>query len=102
MLDRQEMLLECAVSGNPLPTVKWIFNGSKEITEDDERVSLSRGNKRLRIEGVKRYQDCGMYTCEAYSKDYGTTFGEKFVTVGGKNNVFRTDAHWLCIGFHFI
>jgi len=82
VLDRQEMLLECAVSGNPLPTVKWIFNGSKEITEDDERVSLSRGNKRLRIEGVKRYQDCGMYTCEAYSKDYGTTFGEKFVTVG--------------------
>ena len=58
------------MSGNPLPTLKWYFNGAM-IEEDDQRV-IDMDGQRLIISSPVR-KDSGMYQCFAENES-GTVF----------------------------
>ena len=60
----------CSVSGNPMPTLKWYFNGVM-IEGDDQRV-IDMDGQRLTISSPVE-EDSGMYQCFAENES-GTVF----------------------------
>ncbi|XP_055948498.1 hemicentin-1-like isoform X2 [Argiope bruennichi] len=56
--------LECPMSGNPLPQIKWLKNG-KEINLDEERnIYIHSDGQRLSLMRAKN-EDTGKYSCVA-------------------------------------
>ncbi|XP_060069782.1 hemicentin-1-like [Ylistrum balloti] len=56
------VLLECAVSGVPTPTVQWFLND--QPVRQTDRISLLGNNKQLQIERAQT-SDSDTYTCQA-------------------------------------
>ena len=59
------MILECPVSGDPEPKVKWLKNG--ETLQLHARMELKAGGRQLEIEGVQE-SDTAHYTCIAVNE----------------------------------
>ncbi|KAL8608110.1 hypothetical protein ACOMHN_016565 [Nucella lapillus] len=56
------VVLECPVSGIPVPQVEWLLNGEPLVQTD--RLKLINDNRQLEIDG-SRTSDTGLYTCIA-------------------------------------
>lgn len=64
-----KVILECCVTGDPRPEVKWLLNN--ELIKDVEHFKTTQdddGNVRLEIEAV-RPEDKGVYTVKASNKN---------------------------------
>ena len=59
------MTLSCDATGNPLPAISWIKDGSP--ISNNSRISLSPNNKQLTITNVNR-TDSGEYQCVASNR----------------------------------
>ena len=59
--------IDCAATGDPLPTISWLANGSPVVTGD--RLTVDSASGRLTIASVE-VGDQGTYTCVA-SNDVG-------------------------------
>jgi hemicentin len=70
--------LECVVSGNPLPSVKWYFENTPVADLGNKRISTAKGN-RLKIRKIKT-AEAGKYDCVA-TNDLGSARGSIQVTV---------------------
>ena len=73
----ENMAFHCSVSGNPRPTVEWLFN----------KETLVSGAKHLIEEGIKylKYRDAGKYNCVA-TNILGSSNGSATLTVRGELN----------------
>ena len=60
----RELMLECAISRTPSPTITWTKDG--DSLEDNSRISIStqEGSSTLIIAST-RQEDSGVYQCEA-------------------------------------
>ncbi|XP_076455301.1 hemicentin-1-like isoform X2 [Babylonia areolata] len=56
------VVLECPVSGIPVPEVEWLLNGEPLV--QTERLKLINNNRQLEIDSA-RTSDTGLYTCIA-------------------------------------
>lgn len=54
------VVLECPVSGIPIPQVEWLLNGEKVV--ETERLKLLNNNRQLQIDRA-RTSDTALYTC---------------------------------------
>ena len=57
--------LTCKPTGEPKPTIHWLFNGSQNLKNNNRFRILSNGN--LRISNVTK-ADSGYYICEASNR----------------------------------
>ena len=62
------VVLNCSVSGYPVPTITWLYNGGP-VNESDRRIRV-HSNGSLTIENVK-LSDVGVYECNA-TNDLGS------------------------------
>ena len=75
------ILLPCAASGVPAPTIEW-YKNQKHVSEDpgSERVTV-HNNGSLEVRDVTE-QDADVYTCRAYNL-YGTAVVKHTLVIQG-------------------
>ena len=75
------ILLPCAASGVPAPTIEW-YKNQKHVSEDpgSERVTIHK-NGSLEVRDVTE-QDADVYTCRAYNL-YGTAVVKHTLVIQG-------------------
>ena len=83
-LIRTSVELTCRPTGEPKPTIRWLFNGSLNLESNKRFRILSNGN--LRISNVTK-ADSGYYICEA-SNRLGKAERKGHLNVLGKVFIF--------------
>ncbi|XP_030047428.1 palladin isoform X2 [Microcaecilia unicolor] len=72
--------LECRVTGNPMPQVRWFCEGKELKNSPDVQISCERGNLHSLVITEAFEDDTGRYTCTASnSLGVDTTSAEVFV-----------------------
>lgn len=80
------MTFSCNVTGNPVPTISWVRNGSSISTRFNSRISFSAGEKQLTITNLNR-TDSGQYRCVANNSLGNDTSHYALLDVQCKYNV---------------
>lgn len=65
-LAENELILECRIRGQPLPTITWLKNDKPVLSERYQAHYLADGVCRLTISNPTT-EDSGKYTCKAES-----------------------------------
>ena len=66
-IEGENVTLSCNATGNPVPNISWIGDGSSVNTTINSRISFSDDNKQLTITNVNR-TDGGEYQCVAKNR----------------------------------
>ncbi|KAM3935364.1 contactin-2 isoform 2-T2 [Leptodactylus fuscus] len=80
-----DLVWNCAASGKPRPTIRWLRNGTAIPSQKQERIEVSNGQ--LKITNLN-LQDSGMYQCVAGNK-HGTIYTSAELTVQAMAPDFR-------------
>lgn len=66
--------LSCNATGNPVPTISWLINGSPmNTTFNNSRMGFSGNQKHLTISNLRR-TDSGKYRCKAINSLGNATY----------------------------
>ena len=86
VVDGERAILECVVSGHPVPVVSWYADGQEIKQSADFRISMVNGICTLEINGVLP-EDEGEYTVKAVN-DAGTCITTAYLTILRKCGVY--------------
>jgi len=78
--------LSCNATGNPVPTISWIRDGSALDTTINSRISFSDVKKKLTITNMNR-TDSGEYQCVATNRVESDTSKAATLNVECKFNI---------------
>jgi len=88
VLEGEELLLQCEVSGDPDPEMVWLRNGEElAVNKNEAFISCRNGMARLRLRDVQT-RHAGEYVCQA-SNDGGMVKCSSRVTVKAKPSYKR-------------